>query len=458
MGGLLSALNAGKTGLFTNQKGIEVTGNNITNVNTEGYSRQRIITSPLPTLDLNGFFVGHGVAVTAITREHDAFLERQLQDKNASLGEETGKANPLVELEGIFNIGEQNLGTEIDKFFDSWQELAANPGGSIEREAVIQRGIILSNTFQSTAKNLDTINNNVITGIIAKVGQINQKLAEVADLNQQISGIEATGLTANSLRDRRDVLLQDLAYSLGTKNYEDNSSMVTVQLPGGLSLVQSSQPMTLQADNASGVLTLKLIDGTSTLNLSTNNLGGELKGMYQVSNQTIGTLRDNLDKLAFTLSNEVNTQHNLGVGLDGNTYDFFTPLAVQANASRNISVNITNSNHVAAGTTSAPGDNRNAQAITALGDASLINGNDTFVGFYGRITAALGLEVNQNRLTLKGTEDTLNQLKNLREGKVGVSLEEEMINLIQYQRGFEASAKILSTIDEMMVSVLQIKR
>ena len=458
MGGILTALNSGKTGLFASQKAIEVTGNNINNVNTEGYSRQKIELSPYPALDLNGFFIGHGVKVSGIVREHDAFLTSQLQTKNVSLGEETGKADSLTELERVFNIGEQNLATVIDRFFAAWQTLAANPGSTVERNMVIQQGGILANAFHSTSAELDSIRSDTIDSIVAKTADINRKLQTIADLNQQISGIAATGLQANSLLDQRDLLLNELAYSLGVRSYDEGNNMVSVQLPGGLSLVQGGSALTLKATQAGNDIQLTLTSGATTLNLKSSDLGGEFKGMLYMTDEYIPALLDNLDKLAYTISNSVNTQHQAGVGLDNiGARDFFTPLALQQNASRNISVDITDSNQIAAGASSASGDNTNAMLLTALGAANLIDGTDTFTGFYGRMAADLGIDASQNKLTLSGTEDSILQLQNLRDSRVGVSLEEEMINLIRYQKSFEASAKLLSTVEEMMTTILMIK-
>jgi flagellar hook-associated protein 1 FlgK len=151
----------------------------------------------------------------------------------------------------------------------------------------------------------------------------------------------------------------------------------------------------------------------------------------------------------------VNDAHKNGFDLTGaQGEDFFT-----VDATGRLGVALQSGSKIAAGGVGgAPGDNLNAKSIAALGGAKVINGEDTFVGFYGKMTARVGIEAAQNRLTRGGADDAMVQLKNLREGKVGVSLEEEMISLIQYQKGFEASAKFLATIDEMMDTLLSLKR
>ncbi len=459
MSGLTSAMDAAKTSIFTNQKSIEITGNNIANINTPGYSRQRPELTPYPALNFNGYFIGQGVKLSTVTREHDVFLTRQLREQNASFGEESAQASPLAEIERVFNISEENLSTEIDRFFDAWQELSANPSGSIERDVVVQRGNILANKFHSTSQELENVRQNINFTISSKIDEINLKLQEVAELNVQIGSIEMAGQPANTFRDRRDLLLEELSYSLGIQSYEENNHMVSVQLPSGLPLVESAKALPINGVISGNNVQLQIQYDNTTLDVGMGMLGGEFKGLLTVRDSLLPSIKDDLDKLAYNLTNEINTQHQAGVGLDGiGGRDFFTTLAVQTNASDNIAVMVNNSSHIAAGTSSAPGDNTNAIAISGLSTANTVNGTDTFVSFYGDITARVGIESSQNRLSLGGSEDALVQLQNLRDGKVGVSLEEEMINLIQFQRGFEASAKVLSTVDEMMATLLTIKR
>lgn len=193
-----------------------------------------------------------------------------------------------------------------------------------------------------------------------------------------------------------------------------------------------------------------------------------------IRDEFIPSLKGDLDRLAYELTESVNAAHSAGAGLDSVTgRNFFSapnpvppPPASDPwlDAARNISVVLTDSNEVAAAAaptppdTVEPGDNRNALIISSLGETYLIDGSDTFGAYYGKITASVGIESNQNLLALGGAEDAMVQLQNVRDGLSGVSLEEEMISLIQYQRGFESSAKFLSTVDELMSSLIALKR
>ncbi len=473
MAGLFNALNAARTSLEVNQKSIEIVGNNISNVNTEGYSRQTAQLSPYPATNFGDFFIGNGVKVDNVRRDHDVFLQAQLQDKYIDFGFANGKTRSLSELERTFNITNENIATDIDRFFDAWQELSAYPSDLVLRDTVIQRGSLLAVHFNNTANELNTITENINDTIIAKIEDINDKLGAIADLNERIFNIEVRGQMANSARDQRDVLVKDLAEQLGALTYEDRNGMLNLQLPGGLPLVQGNIAMELEANTTGANVTLQLHAAGVTRDLSTNTLGGEMLGLFTMRDQFIPDLQQDLDYLAWNLAEQVNLQHSAGAGLDSVTgRAFFNDLTVAVppadyahqNAARNIAVVLTEAEHVAAAqapvapATVAPGDNRNALLMSNIGEQYLIDGLDNFNAFYGKMTSRVGIEANQNDLALSGAQDAVDQLENLRDGFVGVSLEEEMISLIQYQRGFQSSAKFLTTVDELMTSLINIKR
>ena len=469
MAGLLNALNAARTSLEVNQKSIEVVGNNISNINTEGYSRQSAKLSPTPSLQYGSFFIGQGVKITNIQRDHDVFIQAQLEDKYVDLGFANGQTRSLNELEGVFNVSEENISTEIDRFFDSWQQLSTNPGDPVLRDVVIHRGNLLAANFINLANDLNGVVKNINESILSKVDSLNGVIEEIADLNERIYNIEVHDQMANSDRDRRDMLVKGLAESLGTTTYLDKTGMVNVQLPGGLPIVQGNMPMRLVTVTSGSNVDLQLHAGGTVRNLSTHTLGGEMLGMFTMRDEFIPAIMADVDRLAWEVGNQVNLQHTAGAGLDGlPASEFFLdttavspPAAsIYENAARNMAVLIDNVDDIAAGLpgSPAPGDNRNALLMADIGEHISIDGIDNYNSFYARITSRIGVESNQNELSRGGAEDSVNQLENLRDGFSGVSLEEEMINLIQFQRGFESSAKFLSTVDELMDSIINMKR
>ena len=469
MAGLLTALNAGKTSLITNQKSIEIVGNNIANVNTPGYSRQRAELSQIPAVNFGDFFVGNGVTVSDVSRDYDVFINRQLQEKSIALGEESGKSTPLTELERVFNVSEDNLATEINKFFDAWQQLTTNPSGQVERDMVIQRGQLMGDAFRTSYDELENIRNNINNKIVSNIDNLNEKISEVAKLNDRIYQVELSGQSANAARDQLDLLVEDLSKSLGVQTYTDNRGMLAVQLPGGTPVVQGNHAMTLSTVANGSDVSLQITIGGVTKDVAPREMGGEFKGLFETRDVFIAGLRDDLDTLAVELTDSVNTEHVNGWYTDPATglpatgqifFDDITALPPGTPPSRHINVALPDSRYLAAAgqNTAAPGDNEKALDIAALETTYLVGGTDTFENFFAKIVSTVGVESSRNQLALRGAEDATIQLHNLRDGFAGVSLEEEMIDLIQYQRGFESSAKFLSTIDEMMNSLLQLKR
>ena len=474
MAGLLNALNSARTSLEVNQKSIEIVGNNISNVNTEGYSRQQAVLETYPAMNFGDFFIGQGVKIADVSRQHDVFIDHQIKQKAIDFGLQDSATRPLSELERIFSITEDNISTDIDNFFDSLQELTADPSDLVQRNNVILQGEVLSTSFNNTINELNSINENINDTILSKLDAVNSKINEIADLNDRIYSIEIQGQMANSARDQRDMVAKDLAQTLGAQSYENENGMLSVALPGGLPLVQGNMAMTITAEVTGTDMTLNLHAGGVTRELQLRNLGGEFQGLMDIRDNFIPELTEDLDKLAYELSVQVNLQHQAGGALDSTTDNIFFDWPPNydpalpgdyTNAARQMKVAITDPAKIAAGAAPdpgpppgkvAPGDNSNALTLSNIADTYLIDGTDSFNSLYGKMAAKVGVESNQNQLSLKGAEDALVQLENFRDGLVGVSLEEEMISLIQYQRGFESSAKFLSTVDEMMTTVLDI--
>jgi len=452
MSGVTNALNLAKAGLLTGQKALEVAGNNIANVNTPGYSREVPVFSEFPTVMIQGVVIGTGAGIRMINREHDVFLARQIQDKNAFLGAENGKTAPLAEVERIVDISDAGLAASIDRFFGAWQELSGSPGDRVAREAVLDSGSRLAAAFAAPIDQLQAEQRNIDITLGARVTELNAKFKEVAELNQTIAGIESGGPSALSARDRRDVLLQEISYALGGRSYESpESGMVSYYLPNGLPLLQDGSAYSLELVTGTGVQDLQLNIGSQQVTLDRNKVGGEINGLLTVRDQVIPDLIADLDKLAFTLANEVNAVHQLGMGRDGvSGRDFFVPPVAQTGSAGNLALSLSDYTQVAAGLTDAPGDNRNSLAITALGGALLIDGDSTFSGYYGRLATSIGVDVSTNKVAAKGTQDSLDLLNNMRDNTVGVSVEEEMVSLIRYQKAFEASAKYLSVVNDML--------
>ena len=238
--------------------------------------------------------------------------------------------------------------------------------------------------------------------------------------------------------------------------------MLAVQLPGGIPLVQGNRAMTLTTVTTGAEVNLQVQVGSRAVDVTAANLGGRFQGMFEVRDSFIDGLRGDLDTLAADLAAAVNTEHAKGYAADGTTgLNFFVDLGgITTNQARHLRVALTDGAQIAAAgqPAAAPGDNENVLRIAALEvDHTVGTSSDTFDTFFSQLVATVGIEAARNDLALTGARDATVQLQNLRDGFSGVSLEEEMIDLIQYQRGFESSAKFLSTVDEMMNAILQLR-
>ena len=286
---------------------------------------------------------------------------------------------------------------------------------------------------------------------------------QIAELNQKIMEVEATGYSANDYRDQRDLALKKLAGLIDINSFEDASGKVTVSTGTGQTLVESNSSRNLTTQvNGFGFKDIAWVqpDGM-TVNITGNISNGKLKGWLEARDVDIRGYMGQLDTLAETLMDRVNNLHQLGYGLDGSTLnDFLTLAPAGGNFAEAIQVNAAISNNldlIAASSTSAgiPGNNDQAISIANLQHALSMNGNSsTFDDFYNSLVSKVGGDVQNANAYFNHQSDMVVQLENRRESISGVSLDEEMINLIKFQTAYNAAAKLITTADELLQTVL----
>jgi flagellar hook-associated protein 1 FlgK len=325
---LLNLLNIGKSALFANQAALNVTGHNIANVNTPGYTRQSVVLEiATPSMNSAGY-LGRGVTVGAVERSYNRFVQAQLLGQQQSLGRSTAMNEVMSQVEQVFNDSSgMGLSDSLEAFFSSWQSLSTDPGDSARRTVLLSDAASLV----STAKQMETDLLETIGGINEEIsditGQINTIAGKIADLNHQIVKIEAgdSGASANDLRDTRDSLVTALADIVQVDTREDRDGSLTVTV-GMRNLVDGTQvnEMTTSAD-ASGNLGLR-IDGVDvTSRIEKGRLSGLIDSRTAIE---AGPLKE-LRRFAAALTVEINEIHSGGYGLDGSTgTDFFAPLSL----------------------------------------------------------------------------------------------------------------------------------
>jgi flagellar hook-associated protein 1 FlgK len=296
------------------------------------------------------------------------------------------------------------------------------------------------------------------TNIKGSVSEINRIADQIAALNQQIANIEIGGQNANDLRDERDLLLNELSSMIDTTTSEDSDGKVTVLVNGGRPLVQNDVSWHLSTEtNSLGLQDIVWLDGAgNSVNLTDTISGGKMKGWLEVRDVVVPGYLNNFDDLANEIRLRVNNLHSSGFGLDGSTGNAFF---IGTSAS-DISVNpniLADVDLIAAAGAAAgiPGDNSMAIAIAGLQNELTMSGNTTtFSDFYNSMVSDLGNAVQESSINYERQSAVVNHLNNYRESVSGVSIEEEMVNLIRFQHAYEAAAKLISTADELLETLI----
>lgn len=466
--GLGAALEIGKAGLKIYQVATEVVSENIANVNTPGYSRQRVVLETAPPTTHNGFPLGTGVRISTVERYYDALLQKQLVNAGSISGYDATKAGVLSQIEPVFNeIAQDGLGAAITKFFDSWQDLSLNPTGQAERQAVIMRGQILVDQFHYVDRTLNDAITAQNESLLPLTDDINRIVKEISILNGQINNTQLVYGNANEMKDQRDYLIRQLSAQMGVKfNENDNGTTDVYVTRGGIDyyLVRGVEygNLSLSPPPANYTVTVNGVGGASTVvdgAMYTAPNGGKLWSTLQMRDTYIPDYRTQVDALAAGIVTSVNAVHTSAftpAGVAG--ANFFLPAAGATAAS--ISLNVTSTGQIAAsGNAASPGDNSKAlQMAQLLNGMTMAGGTATFSTYYNGLVARVGLDVQTSKNLVTQNDAFMKQLTTLRDSQSGVSLDEELATLIQYQRSYQASAKLITTAGEMLDTLINMVR
>lgn len=464
MMGLYGTLNLGTRALQAHSQGMSVAGQNLANVNNPAYTRQRLLLQAT-----SSGTQGTGVNAAAIQRVHDTLLDRQIQGETSVSGFWSAQQKALQSAQT--NLGEalnssaaatgaagsqSTLATDLTKLFNEFQNLAATPASLSQRGLVLSKAQNLAAQFNQTDGRLAELNGTLNDSVTADVAQAGELLQSVAHLNEQIRRAESGGNgSANDLRDLRQQKLETLAGLTNVETAEDPDGQVNVSIGGNL-LVSGQQVLaTLESYDAGGGQQMVRTGTGTTLTLT----GGSLQGAIDARDGALATLRGGLDTLANTLAIQVNTVHRAGFNLSGGTgADFFT-----GNSAASLQVNAALVGDPAllqaSGSATAPGNNQTALALASLANQPFTAlGGQTFAAGYARTVTSLGESLATANGNVEDQQLMAGMLQRQRSSVSGVSIDEEMTDLVKYQKAFQASARIISTVDEMLSEVINMKR
>ncbi len=460
MPGLFQGLEIGKRALLTHQFTLQTIGHNIANVNTPGYSRQRVnITTMIPEQSNVGS-IGSGVKVVDVRHARDLFLGEQVREDSKLLGQWSYKSKILSQIESLVNEPNENaLGELLNNFWSSWSDLAT--GDQASRDALVSSTQELTNGFHQLANQLDNLRSSIDRDLVNLTQEINRYTSEIANINGQIHSQEAGSFKANDLRDVRDRLVDELSSIVDVNTVEQDNGSYTVYI-GAMTIVDGKDDLRITADvvNKNGVVSNRLVWENTDNELK--NFNGQLKGLVDSRDNIIPGYIDELHKLAASLIDEVNAVHQNGYGLDNSTgLNFFKDTYKDA---FNIEINsalISNPSRIgASGSVDAngnvnTGDQTIALAIYELGEKKILeSGTATFSDFYTSMIGKLGVESREATSFTNNYELLLNQRNSAKEAVQGVSLDEEMTNMIRAQHAYDAAARVITSMDQALDTVI----
>jgi flagellar hook-associated protein 1 FlgK len=421
----LQGLQTALSGLLADQQAIDVTGHNITNANTEGYSRQRAVlqtNEPMRIAALSptngeGGQLGTGVSVATYTRIRNTYLDAQYRTQNAGLGAATTQADELQQAQSAFDEpSSAGLSTQLSAFWSAWGELADSPSSEAAKVAVVSAGAQVADTLNQVSAQLQTISGQAAlqyTAITGPSGEVQADATQIAQLNHQIKLSLQAKQQPNDLEDRRDLLLDKLS-ELG--------NVTVTKLSDGTDTVTFGNAAEPLVEDAT-------VNWPQAL---TTAAGGKLGALLELSGPegALASFQKQLNVVAETLAGSVNKLHTSTPFFTGTTA---ATIAVAVKASEV--------------QTGKEGGNEVAQAIAGLRGGSAEQS-------YAALIAQVGSDVQSAKSDETNAQAVVTSINDQRQSVSGVSLDEEMTNLITFQRGYEASARALTSMDEMLETLI----
>jgi len=473
MGKVSSVLNVATRAMMNSQNALQTVSHNIASKDVEGYSRQRVEFETTPAVHEGNVQYGTGSRTKTVTRINNDYLEKQIQTENSKLGTSKGRSENLLRVESIYNDQmRKGVNQFVTEFFNSFRELANSPDSQATRDLVKQTANAVTEDFRRVSDQLKQVQHDVDIQLTAHTEEVNSMLREIAYLNGVIEHIEFTGAQANDERDRRDQVLKELGQKMNIRYSEGDSGKVNVLAGDNAIVVSGGEYAELSAvssgergDKREGNVDIVFKYNHTAPSVITDQItGGEMGGAIEVRDRTINKLLDRMDKLAYELADNVNAAHRMGYNKYGKTQqDFFNLKGSVRGSAERLALSDKVEKDVwsisAAAAPEAPGDNRVANLISSLQNQKLMEkGTSTFNDYYNGIVSEMAVGVRHANQLVEHQSNIVEQLKNIRENISGVNLDEEAVKMIEYQKAFDASARLIRTADEMLDTVLNLRR
>lgn len=447
---LSGLLNIARSGMMAQSGALGVTGQNVTNATTAGYTKRVASMAPLAS---------GGVIFNGEIRTFDKFAYAHVVEQSGRRASADARASALARIEAIIAPPSQTIGDRSTALMTSFTTLTAYPLDPAVRADILSKADDFASTIAAAALSLSETSKEILQQAQGVVGEINDRLGHVAELNTKIAEAKAQGSDASTLRDQRDQWVREIGDRIGVRAVEDPQGRVTL-FGAGAVLVEGNRTSAMSLDlDGTGNMRIT-VRGASTIDVTSRVDSGALGGLREARDVDLARARSGLDAYAFDVGNTLNAAHMDGFGLDGGTgRPLFAVSATQAGAAASISLDPNMRDRpdrvAAAGSASElPGGNGAATKLAQLSDSDSFGGASLANRF-----ASLAGDVGTRRASAEAEkalrDDTLALAETISESASGVSLDEEMVDMSRYQRAFEAASKVLRMVDELLANFLR---
>lgn len=449
--GLNGTLSIAAEALGADTAGLEVTNNNIANANTPGYSRQIVSLSSAASVQ-NGTTVDEGVSYEGFSSVRDAVLSLAVNDATSSQASLTAQSTLLTQVNAAFSSTTSGVGASLSTLFSDLSGLSTGPSDSSARQTVLQDANQLVSQFHQAASALSSAASAANQQVSACVSEINGLTRQIADLNGQLASSPKSGQDGGSLQDQRDALTTQLAHLVGVASIQTQGSPA-LTAANGSPLVIGSTSYPLQVTTGSdGNVHVQDAEGNDITGALS---GGTLGGVITVRDSTLPSLSAQLNSLASQFAIAMNNAQASGYDLNGTAGSAMFNLPAAGSAASGISVALTSGSAIAISSDGSTDSSGNLQAFLSVQSDALPSGAtpaDAYANLVGNIGSA-GSQVS-NELT--AATASLQQLTTQQASESGVSIDEETTNLIRYQQAYAAAARVISTVNDLYTTLMNI--
>jgi flagellar hook-associated protein 1 FlgK len=450
MSSLSSSLWIAAGALQATEGALDVTSNNIANASTPGYSREQAVMTEQGAIQEGNLTYGQGVNLQQIQSIRDQVLSFQIALETQQQGSTQAQSSALQQVQGLFSSSTQGIGADFSAFFSSVSQLSTNPTSVPNRQAVLNAAQTLSGDFNQAAANLDSITSGLNQTVTQTVTQINGLTQQIAQLNGQVGTLQNEGKDPGVLLDQENQLISQLSQLTNVSEIQSGNGL-TLTTGNGSPLVVGNQSFALQTSTNSAGNASVLSQGQD---ITSAISGGTLGGTIQVRDTVIPNVSSQLNNLASQFAASINSAQTSGYDLNGNKGAALFSVTPGAGAAASLKVAISDPSLIAASSDGTSGSNGNVANLLAIQNTALPGGatpGDT----YTNLVAQVGNLTAQAQAENTASSSSLTQLNDQLGAISGVSIDEETTNLVNYQRDYEAAARVVTTVDALTQSVLQ---